>query len=77
MAIKILVSDPLAEEGINVLKSQKGFKVDVKPKLPPEELKKIISDYNVLIVRSQTKVTKDIMKHAKKLRVSLGNLTGC
>ena len=68
MAIKILISDPLAEEGVNVFKKQKGFKVDIKPKLPPEELKKIIPDYNVLIVRSQTKVTKDIIKHAKKLK---------
>jgi D-3-phosphoglycerate dehydrogenase len=68
MAIKILVSDPLAEEGIDVLKKEKGFKVDVKPKLPPEELKKIISDYNAIIVRSQTRITKDLMKHAKKLK---------
>ena len=68
MAIKILISDPLAEEGIDILKKQKGFKVDIKPKLLPDELKKIIGDYTALIVRSQTKVTKDIMKHAKKLK---------
>ena len=68
MAIKILISDPLAEEGVNVLKKQKGFKVDIKLKLSPEELKRIISDYNVLIVRSQTKVTKDVIKRAKKLK---------
>jgi len=68
MTMKILISDPLAEEGIDILKKQKGFKVDIKPKLPPDELKKIIGDYTALIVRSQTKVTKDIMKHAKKLK---------
>ena len=68
MTEKILISDPLAEEGINILKKEKHFRVDVKPKLPPEELKKIIGDYTALIVRSQTKVTRDIMKHAKKLK---------
>ncbi len=68
MTVKILVSDPLAEEGLSILKRQKGFKVDVKTKLQPEELKKIIQNYDALIVRSQTKVTKDIIKHAKRLK---------
>jgi D-3-phosphoglycerate dehydrogenase len=68
MPVKILISDPLAEEGIRILKKEKGLQVDVKPKLPPEELKKIIPEYTALIVRSQTKVTKDIIKAAKKLK---------
>ncbi|MBL7157138.1 MAG: phosphoglycerate dehydrogenase [Candidatus Omnitrophica bacterium] len=67
--MKILISDPLAEEGIAILKKEKSFRVDTKYKLPPDELKKIIPEYNVLIVRSQTKVTKDILKHAKKLKL--------
>ncbi|MBN1353281.1 MAG: phosphoglycerate dehydrogenase [Candidatus Omnitrophica bacterium] len=66
--MKILISDPLSEAGIEILKSEEDFEVDVKPKLPPEELKKIIADYDALIVRSETKVTKDIIKHAKKLK---------
>ncbi|MCQ9207466.1 MAG: phosphoglycerate dehydrogenase [Omnitrophica bacterium] len=68
MSLKILISDPLAEEGVAILKKQKDFKVDILPELSPEELKKIIPDYQVLIVRSQTKVTKDVIKHAKKLK---------
>lgn len=67
--MKILVSDPLSEQGIKILKKQKGFEVDLKPKTPPEELKKIIKDYDALIVRSGTKVTKDIIKAADKLKV--------
>lgn len=69
MAIKILISDPLAEEGVDILKKEKRFKVDVRPKLPSEELRRIIPGYDALIVRSQTKVTKDIIKHAKKLKL--------
>ncbi len=68
-ATKILVSDPLAEEGIKILEKEKGFEVDVKPKLPPEELKKIIKNYNALIIRSGTKVTSDIISNASKLKV--------
>lgn len=70
MAIaKILVSDPLAEEGIKILEKEKDFAVDIKPKLPPDDLKKIIKDYDALIVRSGTKVTADIIASAKKLRI--------
>lgn len=68
MSVKILISDPLAEAGVAILKKEKGFTVDVKPKLPPEELKKIISEYTALIVRSQTKVTKELLAHAKNLK---------
>jgi D-3-phosphoglycerate dehydrogenase len=66
---KILVSDPLAQEGVDILKKVKEFQVDVKHKLPPEELKKIIKDYDALLVRSETKVTKDIIEAAAKLKV--------
>jgi len=68
-SVKILVSDPLAKEGLDILQGQGGFSVDVKPKLPPAELKKIIKDYDALVVRSGTKVTQDILSAAKKLRI--------
>jgi D-3-phosphoglycerate dehydrogenase len=68
MSVNILISDPLAEEGIAILRKEKRFRVDVKPKLPPDELKKIIPEYNALIVRSQTKVTKELLKCAKNLK---------
>ncbi|MBM3245457.1 MAG: phosphoglycerate dehydrogenase [Candidatus Omnitrophica bacterium] len=65
---KILVSDPLSEEGLNVLKEIKEFQVDCKADLKPEELKEIIRDYDALIVRSATKVTKDIIGAANNLK---------
>jgi D-3-phosphoglycerate dehydrogenase len=66
--IKILVSDPMAEEGIKILKKEKEFGVDVKPKLPPEELKKIIKNYDAILIRSGTKLTKDIIE-ASRLKI--------
>lgn len=70
MAItKILISDPLSEEGVKILEKEKEFKVDIKQKLPPEELKKIIGEYNALIVRSETKVTADIIASADNLKI--------
>jgi len=66
---KILVSDPLSDEGLKILKDVKEFQVDVKTELKPDALKDIIKDYNALIVRSATKVTKDIIDAADNLRV--------
>jgi len=67
--IKILISDNLAKEGINILKKVKDFQVDVRVGLQKEELKKIIKDYHALIVRSSTKVTSEIIREAKNLKV--------
>jgi D-3-phosphoglycerate dehydrogenase len=65
--MKILVADPIAEEGIQVLRSY--AQVDVKTKLEPEQLKAIIGDYDALIVRSQTQVGAEIIESGKKLKV--------
>lgn len=68
MSTKILVSDSLDEEGLNILKSS-GFPVDVKPGLSEDELCAIIGDYECLIIRSGTKVTGKVIDAGKKLRV--------
>ncbi len=65
--MRILVADPIAEEGIQVLRS--CAQVDVKTKLELEQLKAIIGDYDALIVRSQTKVGAEVIESAKKLKV--------
>lgn len=67
--IKILVSDPLSDEGLKILKEVKEFQVDAKYELKPEELKKVIKEYDALVVRSATKVTKEIIEAASKLKV--------
>jgi len=65
--IRILVADPIAEEGIQFLRSY--AQVDVKTKLELDQLKAIIGDYDALIVRSQTKVGAEVIESGKKLRV--------
>ena len=67
--IKILVSDALSEEGLKVFKESKELTVDVKTDLKPDALKEIIKDYDALVVRSATKVTKDVIEAAKRLKV--------
>ncbi|MBL7071148.1 MAG: phosphoglycerate dehydrogenase [Candidatus Omnitrophica bacterium] len=67
--MKILVSDPLAKEGIKILEEEKSFKVDQRSKVPPSELKELIKDYDALIIRSGTKVTSDIISAAHNLKI--------
>ena len=67
--MKILVSDALSENGLKVLKENKDFQVDIKTELKPDVLKEIIKDYDALLVRSATKVRKEIIDAAVKLKV--------
>ena len=67
--LKVLISDSLSEDGIKVLKKEKQIKVDIKTGLTPQELKKTIKDYDALIVRSGTKVTKEVINSARRLKV--------
>jgi len=64
---KVLVADPIAPEGIEILKTV--AEVDVKTGLPKDELAAIIGDYDALAVRSETKVTADIIARAGKLKI--------
>ncbi len=67
--MKILISDNLSARGIDLLRRNEQFQVDVNTGLKPEELKRIIGDYQALIVRSETKVTADILSAADNLKV--------
>lgn len=67
--MKILVTDPLAPEGLEVFKNAEGFEVDVKIGLKPEELKKICHAYDGWVIRSGTKITADLIEAAKNLKV--------
>jgi D-3-phosphoglycerate dehydrogenase len=66
---KILVSDPLSKKGLEILEKAKNLKFDLKPGLPSDELKKIISEYDAVIVRSETKLTGEILEAAGRLKV--------
>ncbi len=66
--MKILITDPVDKSLINVLMGA-GFKVIYEPEITHDELKQRIKDIDAIIVRSRTKVRKDIIDAALKLRV--------
>jgi len=65
---RILVSDPISEKGVELLSSNPDLEVDVNTGLSPEELIKIIPAYHGLIIRSQTKVTAEVLAAATELK---------
>jgi D-3-phosphoglycerate dehydrogenase len=67
-APKILISDKLSPAAVDIF-TQRGLVADLKPGLSPAELRAIIGEYDGLAVRSATKVTRELMEAAPKLRV--------
>jgi D-3-phosphoglycerate dehydrogenase len=66
--IKVLITDKLAQEGIDLLNSTGGVKAVVKTGISGEELAKIIGEHDGLIIRSGTKVTAEVLDNSGKLK---------
>src|SRR5246127_3466278 len=63
--MKVIVADKISERGVQLLKEQPGWNVLLTTK---DTLNAEIADADALIVRSATKVTADLLEHARKLR---------
>jgi D-3-phosphoglycerate dehydrogenase len=66
--VRALITDPINEILIKSLK-EKGVIVDYRPEITREELLNIINDYDILVVRSRTKVDKEVIERGKKLKI--------
>src|ERR1700731_1609409 len=66
---KVLVADAISQRGMDELARDGGLDVSVQTKLSPAKLIEIIPEFAALIVRSETKVTGEILNAAKELRV--------
>jgi hypothetical protein len=64
---KVLVPEKVSPDGLALL--QKSLEIDERKSLTPEQLIEIIPDYEALIVRSETKVTAQLLQAAKRLKV--------
>lgn len=67
--IKVLVADPISDRGVDDLRASELLEVDVKTGLKPAELLEIVAEYSAIVVRSQTKITAEVIAAAPKLRV--------
>ncbi|HIK11887.1 MAG TPA: phosphoglycerate dehydrogenase [Oscillatoriaceae cyanobacterium M33_DOE_052] len=64
---KVLVSDTIDQAGIDIL--SQVAQVDVKTGLSPEELIKIMPEYDALMIRSGTRVTKEAIDAGTQLKI--------
>jgi len=67
MSFNILISDGLAQAGIDLLKA--AGQVTVDPKITPDALLAALPEYDALIVRSRTKVNTQVVSAGRRLKV--------
>ena len=67
---RILITEPIAQEGIDLLRYElPEAQIDVRLDLSPERLLALIGNYTVLIIRSQTRVTEELLAKATHLQI--------
>ncbi len=66
---RILISDEVSPQGLAVLQGDEALRCDYRPGLGAEEIAREIGAYHALIVRSRTKVTREILAAADRLEV--------
>src|SRR5262249_52947656 len=66
--VKIVVSDDLPQSALELLRAE-GWEVDAKTGRPPADLARDLADADALLVRSATKVTRDLLERAPRLRI--------
>ena len=65
--MRVLVADPIAPDGVDLLR--RGADVDVRTGLPRADLLAIVGQYDALVVRSETKVTAEVIQAGRRLQV--------
>ncbi len=68
MMPKVLISDKLSPAAIAIFKDR-GIEVEVKTGLAPADLRAIIGEYDGVAIRSATKVTRELLQAATRLKV--------
>src|SRR5262245_14130599 len=66
---KILITDGMAAEGVDILKSNSNFEVDLRKSTSADELAKIIGGYDCIIIRSATTLTKDLVEKSSAMKL--------
>lgn len=66
---KILIADPLSKEGLEILRSGSGVEVVVKDNISAGDLIGEIKEYAAIVVRSRTKMTREVIEAADNLEV--------
>jgi D-3-phosphoglycerate dehydrogenase len=69
MSFRVLVTDDVDRDGVALLEAEPQLRVDEVPTLPKDELLERIGDYDAIVGRSATKISAELLRRAKKLKV--------
>lgn len=69
MTYKVLISDPLSEDGIFPLREAENIEIIIDTELTHEQLLERVEDVDALLVRSQTQVTREVIENGKNLKI--------
>jgi D-3-phosphoglycerate dehydrogenase len=64
----VLICDEV-DPVLNKVLQENGLQVSYAPQITPAELKEKISNYSIIIVRSRTKLTKELIDNATKCKI--------
>lgn len=68
-AMKVLVADKISPKGVEFFRSQNGFEVVEAYDSTPEQILDLVKDVHAIVVRSETKITAEVLAAASKLKV--------
>jgi D-3-phosphoglycerate dehydrogenase len=66
---RILITDGLGKEGIDLLKTHPNFEIDLRSSTSPEELLKLANGYDALVTRSMTRVTAELLESCPRVKL--------
>ncbi|CAF0696170.1 phosphoglycerate dehydrogenase [Candidatus Methylacidithermus pantelleriae] len=66
---RVLVADAISEKGLERLRAAGSFDLEIRLGLSEEELEAIVGNFDALLIRSQTKVTRRVLESSGRLRV--------
>ncbi|MBI3190602.1 3-phosphoglycerate dehydrogenase, partial [archaeon] len=64
----VLICDEV-DSVLNKILQDNGLKVSYEPKITPDQIKEKISNFNIVIVRSRTTLTKEMIEKADKCKI--------
>ncbi|OGD53072.1 hypothetical protein A3K81_00635 [Candidatus Bathyarchaeota archaeon RBG_13_60_20] len=66
--VRVLVADTIHEDGVRMMRDA-GLELDLRTEITADELRKVIGGYDAVVVRSRTKLTKEVLENPGKLKV--------
>jgi D-3-phosphoglycerate dehydrogenase / 2-oxoglutarate reductase len=66
---RVLVTDNVAQEGVDILKKDGNIDVDIKPGIKSDELTSIIGDYDAVVTRSGTSINAGVLERPGRLKI--------